>query len=152
MQIKKVGSAYRGGPARYKAQTISRIQDGKYGLGTKQAYKRLRLKAARQDRYWLLVRLQQGEAEKDILYAKLEGEVEVDPIQRESLRKWLTATTKQRRKSWQGWLKHQRGRSGGKLIKWAQRESAEEGYTGLKAEPEGAVQTNSTRLEAAADN
>lgn len=37
LQVKRVGSTYRGGPVRYKAQTISRVQDGKYGLGTNQA-------------------------------------------------------------------------------------------------------------------
>lgn len=50
------------------------------------------------------------------------------------------------------WLKQQRGRAGGKLIRWAQKENAEEGYTGLKPEPEGATQTINTRLEAATSN
>lgn len=43
MQIQRTGSAYRGGPTRYKQQTLSRTQDGKYGLGTNQTYRRIRV-------------------------------------------------------------------------------------------------------------
>lgn len=96
MQIRKVSTVYRGGPIQYKAQTISRIQDGRYGLGTNQSYRRVWLKTASQDRHWHLVRLQQGEKERERLWDKLDGDVEVDAAQRERRKKWLTAATKQR--------------------------------------------------------
>lgn len=46
IRVQRTGSAYRGGPIRYKPQMLSRVQDGKYGLDTNQTYRRIRLKAA----------------------------------------------------------------------------------------------------------
>lgn len=39
MGLQRAGAAYRGGPARYKQQAVSRTQDGKYGPGANQAYR-----------------------------------------------------------------------------------------------------------------
>lgn len=82
---------------------------------------------------------------------KLQCDFDVDPLQRERMHRWLAAATKKRRKEWQGWLTKQWGRSGGMLPRWAQREGAERGYTGLKLELAGEVQTISSRPEAAAN-
>lgn len=38
------------------------------------------------------------------------------------------------RKAWAEWLNTQRARSGGKIIRWAQRRGVEEGYIGLRPE------------------
>lgn len=65
--------------------------------------------------------------------------------------KWLTAKSKHKRKAWQGWLTTQRCRSSVMLIRWAHREGAEKYYTGMKPEPDGELQTISSRLEAAAN-
>lgn len=92
------------GAVRYKRQTISRVQDGKYGLGANQTYRRIRQTAARQDRYWLLRSLRQGAAMQDRLYDKLQWGVDVDPLERGRRQKCLAATTMQRRQAWQRWL------------------------------------------------
>lgn len=42
MRIRCTGAACTGGAMRYKQQTISRGQDGKYGLGADPTYRRLR--------------------------------------------------------------------------------------------------------------
>lgn len=70
-------------------------------------------------------------AEQHRLYELLQGEVEVDPFQRDRMHKWLAATTQQRRTERQKWLKHQRCRSGWMLLRWAQRDGVEGGFTGL---------------------
>lgn len=86
----------------------------KYGVGTNQAYRKLRMKAARKDNYWLLTHRREGHTERCDLYHKLQGEVDVDWAQRERLENWLKAIRLQRRKAWTDWPKTQCARSGGK--------------------------------------
>lgn len=60
------GGVYRGGPIRYK-DTTSRPQDGKYGIGTNKSDRRININAARQDRYWLLGDMREGDKERQYL-------------------------------------------------------------------------------------
>lgn len=92
--VERRGSAYRGGPIEYRAQTVSRCQDGKYRVGTNRAYRELRLKIACQEVYWSLGGARDAEREGDALYKKLGGDVEPDWDQRDRVELWLVAAQK----------------------------------------------------------
>lgn len=64
---------------------------------------------------------------------------------------WKLRSSVAGRHSWTDGLKTQRRRSGGRIIKWAQRSKAGEGDGGLRSEPDGVLQTSETRLEDAAE-
>lgn len=83
-------------------------------------------------------------------FRKFGGDLAPDWAQRDRLRKWRDAAQRRKRHSWRGWLKRQRARPSGEITCYAQRSTAEEGYTGLRAEPEGEEWSIATRLEAAA--
>lgn len=123
-------------------EAVTRCQDDEYHC--------LRAKTALQDKYWQLCALGGNARELEDLYRKLGGDLEPIWAQRERIRKLLDAVQRGKRNVWRDWLKRQRARSRGKIIRWAQRGKAEEGYAGLRAEPEGEEQTIDPRLEAAA--
>lgn len=78
--VEPTGTEYRGGPVRYRNH-IMRPQDGKYGVGTNRAFRKLSEHAARQDRYQQLAAhgtdaTEATEREMHHLYEKLHGDTE----------------------------------------------------------------------------
>lgn len=136
--VRRPGAAYRAGATRYKKQAISRPQDGKHGVGTNAAYRRIHIKAAQQSGTWLLWNRREGGKERQYLYRNfMEAPRSIGNTGEGCrLQTWLQGVMAQRRKAWTERLNKQRARSGGKMIWWPERKGAEEGYTGLKPEAE----------------
>lgn len=108
---------HRGGPLVYKPQTLTRVQEGKYVVGTNRAHRALRLRAARQNPRQLLSATGTRAEEKTALYTKLRGVVEADPRQREAPERRLLATRCQWQEAWREWEQRQHRKSGGQIFK-----------------------------------
>lgn len=96
----KDDAVHGGGPSRYSPHRVTHTQGGEYGTAPNRVMRNLRLKAARQDRYQLLVRTGACARERDDLWWKLCGNTELGPAQRQTLENWLEAARRKRNWDW----------------------------------------------------
>lgn len=141
------GAIHHGGPIRYSPQLATRTQDGKFGIGTSRATRNLWLKAARQGMCQVMARTGACTHEQEDVWWKLQDDTEPNPDQRQTLGNWLAAVRRKRKRDWAEWKKTQHKRFVGSIYRSAVMSKAEDGYTSMRAEPDGedTIETRLTR-------
>ena len=112
----------------------------------------LRFTQARIERLNTLIRAARAQTvEAQQLREKLRGKFQLSEAEETTLKNWLAAIEKQRRRMWKRYVADQNSKGGGKLYKWVQRTAAEPHLTTLQSENPTGDNTLQGRIHSATE-